>query len=107
MAFVNHTNSEPPRTAQDRPANAIVATCAGAGAEVKTMAHSAKSERSYSVYYRTESGKWARLPQAFFWETAKEQVRQYETEGFKAHYALTSELDQIGLPDDEQVQAGA
>ena len=39
MAFVNHTNSEPPRTAQDRPANAIVATCAGAGAEKeKTMA---------------------------------------------------------------------
>jgi len=38
MAFVNHKHSEPPRTAQDRPANAIVATCAGAGAEVKTMA---------------------------------------------------------------------
>ena len=38
MAFVTLTNSEPPRTAQDRPANAIVATCAGAGAEVKAMA---------------------------------------------------------------------
>jgi hypothetical protein len=38
MAFVNLTNSEPPRTAQYRPTNAIVATCAGAGAEVKTMA---------------------------------------------------------------------
>ena len=38
MAFVTNSNSNQPRTAPDRPTNAIVATGARCGEEVRTMA---------------------------------------------------------------------